>query len=155
MGKSGPIADLLPHDGDMVLIDKLIEQRDGGVTTGLQVRQDGLFDRNDRVPAWVGIEYMAQTIGVYAGLLAKQAGEPVKLGLLLGTRRYETNCAEFACGANLKVTADEVLRGDDGLSVFECTITGEGVLVAANLNVFQPADAEVFLQEEQLQEGQL
>lgn len=149
MTESGTIADLLPHDGNMVLIDELVEEREGGVTARLWVRSDGLFDRDGRVPAWVGIEYMAQTIGVYAGLQAKRAGNPVKLGFLLGTRRYQSNCADFRCGENLQVCVNEVLQGGNGLSVFECSITGNDITISASLNVYQPIDAHVFLKEEQ------
>lgn len=150
MSESWVIADLLPHDGNMVLLDELVEQRESGVTARLQVRQDGLFDRDGQVPSWVGIEYMAQAIALYAGLKAKQAGEPIKLGFLLGTRRYQASCKGFICGSSLQVMVDEALQGSGGLRVFECTMTGDNVLVTANLQVFQPADVETFLNEGKL-----
>ena len=147
MSESWPVAELLPHDGDMVLLDELLEQRPTGVTVGLTVRSDGLFDDNGRVPSWVGIEYMAQAIGAYAGLQAKQAGQPVKLGFLVGTRRYRAERPWFSCGERLTVTVDEVLQGDNGLSVFECTIAGNDLSITANLNVFQPEDVNDFLEQ--------
>lgn len=145
-----PVAELLPHDGNMVLLDDVLESRPGGITVQLTVRADGLFDKEGAVPATLGIEYMAQAIAAYAGGLAKQNGEPVKLGFLLGTRKYQSSCPVIQCGTLLRISVDEVLAGDNGLSVFDCEISGEGVSITANVNVFQPADAEKFLQEGQL-----
>ena len=48
--------------------------------------------------AWVGLEYMAQAIGAYAGYTARLRGEPVRIGYLLGTRRYECKPAKLRLG---------------------------------------------------------
>ena len=39
-----------------------------------------LADADGGVPAWVGIEYMAQCIAVHSGLLSRAAGEPRRPG---------------------------------------------------------------------------
>lgn len=132
------IASLIPHTGDMVLLDRIIEFDDPRLTAELIVRGDGLLGGDDiSVPAWVGIEYMAQTIATYAGMVAKQANLPIRLGFLLGTRRYCTNVAAFKVGATLTVKIEKILH-DDNLGVFDCRIQGDGVEVTANLNVYQP-----------------
>jgi len=89
------------------------------------------------VPAWAGIEYMAQTIAAYVGIKARQANEPIRMGFLLGTRRYSSNVAAFKVGATLTIRAEKIMQ-DDGLGVFDCRIKGEAVEVTANLNVYQP-----------------
>lgn len=135
-----PIAELLPHTGAMVLLDRLLHFDEAGVATELTVRGDGwLFGDAERVPAWAGIEYMAQTVGVYAGLKAKQAGEPIRLGFLLGTRRYLSNVDGLPVGARLTVEAAKILQ-EDQLGVFECRIRGDNIDISATLNVFQPDD---------------
>ena len=37
--------------------------------------------------------------------------------------------------------------GENGLNVFNCELAGEGVSASALVNVFQPDDADAFLQE--------
>jgi len=102
------------------------------------VRGDGLPLADQlNVPAWAGIEYMAQAIGAYAGIQAKQAGKPIRLGFLLGTRRYHSNVAGFAIGTRLTVTINKIMQ-DEQLGVFDCRIQGENIDIAANLNVYQP-----------------
>jgi predicted hotdog family 3-hydroxylacyl-ACP dehydratase len=131
------VAELIPHSGKMVLLDRIIECDDNSLSAELVVRDDGLLGNDKTVPAWVGIEYMAQAVAAYAGVMARRAGEPVKLGFLLGTRRYNSNVAEFKVGSTIKVRVEKIIQ-DDRLGVFDCRIQGDGVLVTANLNVYQP-----------------
>lgn len=131
------IAELLPHSGDMVLLDRIIEANEISLIAELQVRDDGLFGNDKIVPAWVGIEYMAQTAAAYAGLMAKQHGEPIKLGFLLGTRRYHSNVSTFAVGTRLTVRVEKIIQ-DEALSMFSCHLYGEGINVQANLSTYQP-----------------
>jgi predicted hotdog family 3-hydroxylacyl-ACP dehydratase len=134
------VAELLPHTGDMVLLDRVVDCDGQGLTAELTVRGDGLLGGDhESVPAWIGIEYMAQTVAAYAGMQARLAGEPVRIGFLLGTRRYSSNVAAFKAGAVLTVRAIKVIQ-DDGLGVFDCRITGDGIEVTANLNVYQPPE---------------
>ena len=132
------IAELLPHTGQMVLLDEILSYDQSSLCAALTVRGDGLlFGDNQTVPAWVGIEYMAQTIGVYAGIQAKQTGQPIRLGFLLGTRRYESNVPCFKVGSRLTVDVEKILQ-DEQLAVFECRLNGENVDITAMLNVYQP-----------------
>ncbi|MDI1231403.1 MAG: hotdog family protein [Methylobacter sp.] len=133
----GAVADLIPHTGSMVLLDRIIDCDDQGLTAEVVVRGDGLLGDDRSVPAWVGIEYMAQTIAAYAGVMAKQVNEPIRLGFLLGTRRYSSNVAVFKVGSTLTIRVKNIMQ-DDNLGVFDCRILGEGVDVTANLNVYQP-----------------
>ncbi|MFZ2313869.1 MAG: hotdog family protein [Methylobacter sp.] len=135
--KNTNITDLMPHSGKMVLLDRLVEYDEISATTELVVRDDGLLGDGKTVPAWAGIEYMAQTIAVFAGIMAKIAGDPIKLGFLLGTRRYKSNVAEFKVGLTLKVRVEKIMQ-DERLGVFDCRIEGDGVQISANLNVYEP-----------------
>jgi predicted hotdog family 3-hydroxylacyl-ACP dehydratase len=130
------VAELLPHTGEMIWIDKVLAWDEDSVTAELTVRGDMLFGDSGTAPAWAGIEYMAQTIGLYAGLHARRAGEPVRLGFLLGTRRFESNEPAFRIGTVLTVRAEKRMQ-DEHLAVFDCRITGDHVKVGAVLNVYQ------------------
>jgi predicted hotdog family 3-hydroxylacyl-ACP dehydratase len=131
------VAELIPHSGKMVLLDRIIAFDDNVLTAELRVRADGLLGDDKTVPAWVGIEYMAQAVAAYAGMMAKQSGEPIKLGFLLGTRRYNSNIAEFRVGSTITVRVEKILQNNN-LGAFECRIQGGDVAVSANLNVYQP-----------------
>ena len=131
------VAELIPHSGKMVWLDRIVDCDDNSLSAEWVVRDDGLLGNDETVPAWAGIEYMAQAIAAYAGIMAKRAGEPVKLGFLLGTRRYSSNVAEFKVGSTLTVRVEKIIQ-DNNLGAFECKIQGDGVEVSANLNVYQP-----------------
>lgn len=131
------VAALIPHSGAMVLLDKVTGYDGTSLTAELTVRNDGLLGNEDGIPAWAGIEYMAQAVGAYAGIRSILAGEPIKLGYLLGTRRYTGNVAAIAVGTPLTVRITNIIQ-DEKLGVFDCLIVGDGIEITANLNVYQP-----------------
>lgn len=140
------IESLLPHRGRMRLVDRLVSHEGDAVVCELTVRDDPLFCHDGSVGAWVGIEYMAQTVAVLIGIRAQTAGMPVKIGLLLGARRYVAHVPGFVPGEELQVAASQVFQGDNGLAAFDARITRDGaVLAEATLSAFQPDDVNVFL----------
>lgn len=132
------IAELIPHSGRMVLLDRIIDFDELSLSAELTVRNDGLLGDANSVPAYAGIEYMAQAIAAYAGIQAKQVGEPIKIGFLLGTRRYTSNVGSFAVGTMLTIQVTKIIQ-DDKLGVFDCKIHGAGIEITASLNVYQPS----------------
>lgn len=137
----------LPHSGVMVLLDRLLAAGEEDLQAEVAIRPDSLFCDGYGVPAWVGVEYMAQAIAAYAGYTAQLRGEPVKIGFLLGTRRYEASCPAFAVGSVLQIHVQKLLQADNGIGSFECQIHAAGQpLASATITVFQPADAAVFLE---------
>ena len=145
-----PLAELLPHAGDMILIDKITRFDDEQIYTCLTVKPDGLFNLPDgSLPAWVGVELMAQSVAVFAGCHARRKGNPVELGFLLGTRKFECNVEAFPAGSELTVHGIRSLEDDNGMGVFECHIHGDGIHASARLNVFRPPQANQYLQQTQ------
>jgi predicted hotdog family 3-hydroxylacyl-ACP dehydratase len=143
-----PMAELLPHSGQMILLDELIRFGAEDVETRLTVRPGGLFSLPDgSLPAWVGVELMAQTVAAFAGCQARQAGEPVKLGFLLGTRSFTCNVERFPVGSELQISARCSLRDDNGMGVFECHLSGPNIQAEARLNVFCPPQIDSYLTE--------
>lgn len=134
----------IPQRGGMRLIDRVLEVDAQRSVAELQVPADGLFVRGGAVPAWIGIEYMAQTVSAWAGGRARRSGGGPRVGLLLGSRRYESRVAAFPAGARLRVEAVCELMGDNGLGVFDCRIHMDGTEVAtARISVFDPPDGTV------------
>ena len=141
-----PLAELLPHAGDMILIDQVLAFDEEQIETRLTVQGGGLFNREDgSLPAWVGVELMAQSVAAFAGCHARVQGNEVVLGFLLGTRKFECNVEHFPLGAELRIHAQRSLEDDNGMGVFECHLTGPGIQASARLNVFRPPEPEQYL----------
>jgi len=131
----------VPHEGRIVLIDNVLEYSSMGIVCDTVVRDDGLFGDAEAVPAWLGIEYMAQTVAAYSGMQCHLAGQPINVGFLVGTRRYSSNVSEIKVGSYLKVQVNKLYE-DQGLAVFDCHISAEGINVSAKVNVYQPDNVE-------------
>jgi predicted hotdog family 3-hydroxylacyl-ACP dehydratase len=146
LGPVYPIAELIPQSGRMCLLDSVVEVGEKHIVAELTVREDGLFsDAEGMVPAWVGMEYMAQTIAAFSGYQRKCRGLAIDLGFLLGTRGYECSPSRFPCGSRLRVSAEKVMDGINALSAFDCKIEGEAIHAFATINVFTPQDSKAFL----------
>ncbi|WP_371861250.1 ApeP family dehydratase [Pseudoduganella lutea] len=141
-----PVADILPHAGQMVLLDRVVSVGDDDLCAEVTIRPDSMFCDGTAVGAWVGIEYMAQAIAAHAGWLARRRGDPVKVGFLLGSRKYEAGIPAFTVGSVLHVHAHRALQGDNGLGAFECRIdTGGSTVATATVTVYQPDNVNEFL----------
>jgi predicted hotdog family 3-hydroxylacyl-ACP dehydratase len=151
-----PVASLLPHSGRMVLLERVLSADHDKLCAEVRVDADSMLCGADGVGAWVGIEYMAQAIAAHAGWHALKRGEPVKVGFLLGSRKYEAARASFAPGSTLHVHVQRVLQGENGLGAFECRIDDAGAapaagapatLATATVTVFQPKNVNEFLKD--------
>lgn len=145
------IRTLVPHAGTMMLLDRLLAVGQETLCAEVRIGADTLFCDGARVGGWVGVEYMAQAVAAFAGYHARQLGQPVKIGFLLGARRYECGTACFALGSVLHVSVKRALQGENGLGAFECRIDdaakpADAALASATITVFQPDSAAEFLQ---------
>jgi len=134
------IEELLIHRPPMLLIDNVVGYDEAGIVASVVIRESSLLVRPEGVPGHVAIEYMAQACGAYAGAMALDAGTPVKIGLLLGTRLCRLLVPWFRVGDQLLVSASIVFH-DEQLAAFDCKTEIGGRLVAdAQLKVYQPQD---------------
>lgn len=141
------IDSVLPHRDSMRLIDRVIDWQAESIVVEVDVPATGLFSTPDGVPAWVGVEYMAQAIAAWAGSRARHEGREPSIGFLLGTRRYTAHQPFFTAGQCLRVEAQCELMGENGLGMFACRIlAGEVELAVANVSVFEPLDAMAYLE---------
>ena len=140
------IEDYVPQRGAALLIDRLIEADDEHAVVEADIPAAGRWVRGGSMPAWAGIELMAQAVAAWAGAKARREGRAVPVGFLLGTRRYEAHRAQFATGSTLRIVARRDFVGGNGLGAFDCVIESDGECVAqARLSVFEPADARPYL----------
>ncbi|OMH31679.1 hotdog family protein [Motiliproteus sp. MSK22-1] len=141
------VEELVPHSGKMSLLDTIVEYGEDWLHAEVQITTDSMFVDERGVPAWIGLEYLAQAIGAFSGSKERLSGDQPKLGFLLGTRKYRCTTDYFPIGQTLSIKVRRELQGDNGLSAFSCLLQGEGIEASANLNVFQPDDADQFLQD--------
>jgi predicted hotdog family 3-hydroxylacyl-ACP dehydratase len=144
----GPIETILPHRGTMLLIDAVLTCEDEVLTAQARVRSDAWYaDADGAMPAWIGIELMAQAIAAHVALIAMRGGGRARPGVLLGSRSYAAQTPAFPAGARLMIEAKELLRSEEGHGAYECTIDHEGVRCAeAVVKVFQPTDFQTFIE---------
>jgi predicted hotdog family 3-hydroxylacyl-ACP dehydratase len=131
----------------MILIDRMVDATETGNTCEVTIEPQTLFVEPAGVPAFVGLEYMAQAVAAYGGYRSYLAGEPVAVGFLLGTPQLQTSCQFFDVRQRLRIQVTHVW-GDNELMQFHCTIqdaaTGK-LLQQAELNVFKPKDLQSYL----------
>ncbi|PVZ15477.1 MULTISPECIES: hotdog family protein [unclassified Pseudomonas] len=141
-----PLAELLPHAGDVILLDAVEHFDDDGILAHATVRPGTPFsDEDGSLPAWVGVELMAQAVAAYAGCRARAKAQPVEMGFLLGTRKYECTVERFPAGSALTLRALRSLEDESGMGVFECHLEGPGFSAQARLNVYRPPNAAQYL----------
>jgi predicted hotdog family 3-hydroxylacyl-ACP dehydratase len=110
-----------------------------------------LCDGVTGVPSWVGVEYMAQTACAYSGVYQLRAGKQPGISLLLGTRSYKANLPVFPLGARLIVSAQLLVRDDDNLAVFQCSIRdaqSNAELAAGDIKAIRPANLQALIEEQ-------
>ncbi|CAD6510214.1 hypothetical protein LMG28727_00319 [Paraburkholderia kirstenboschensis] len=143
-----PIEAIIPHRGTMLLIDAVTAFDEETLSARASVHADAWYaDAQGGMPAWIGIELMAQSIAAHVALLAMRGGGRARPGVLLGSRSYKALQPSFARGAQLLIRATELLRSDEGHGAYECTIHHDDVCCAeAVIKVFQPSDFQSFIE---------
>jgi predicted hotdog family 3-hydroxylacyl-ACP dehydratase len=137
-----PIRELLPHGGPMALLDRVIEHDEDSTTCGIVIADQALLrDPDGSVPVWIGIEYLAQCIGVHAALVRRSQGHAeAPQGFLVGGRRLHFRVDRFEPAQRLEATAKRRWGGSSqSLISFECELRDarDGrVLAEGRLNCF-------------------
>jgi predicted hotdog family 3-hydroxylacyl-ACP dehydratase len=138
--------EVVPHAGAMVFPTRVLAHDRARTVCAVAIDRQSLFVESDGgVPAWVGIEYMAQCIAAHAGLVARADGNEPRIGFLLGSRRVVFHCDRFEPGTILRASAERTWGGEDGMVSFECQLedSHSGALLAeARLNCYLPPEGE-------------
>lgn len=143
-----PIEAIIPHRGSMLLIDAVETFDQETLSARATVDPHAWYaDADGAMPAWIGIELMAQAIAAHVALLAMRGGGHARPGVLLGSRSYKALQPAFAGGARLSVHVVELLRSEEGHGAYECTIHhGDVCCAEAVVKIFQPRDFQSFIE---------
>ncbi len=138
-----PVAQLLPHAGPWVLLSSVLDHDGNATTCVITVGEAFPFPLTQgRVPALVGLEYMAQCIAVHGALRARAEKEATPIGLLLGARDVDLRTEGFRPGQCLEVTARRVW-GERRFFIFDCNLRDSStgtLLMEGNLQVVRSAE---------------
>jgi predicted hotdog family 3-hydroxylacyl-ACP dehydratase len=143
-----PIETIVPHRGTMLLLDAVIACSSETLTARAGVDSGAWYaNAAGEMPAWIGIELMAQAIAAHVSLLAMQAGAKARPGVLLGSNRYTAHVPAFTRETPLLVEARELLKIEAGHGAYECRILSGGACRAeAVIKVFQPDHFKSFIE---------
>ena len=135
----------IPHRAPMLLVDEWIDIQDNGCVATVTIHPQMPFFEEAGLPSWVGIEIMAQTIALYAGVQQRLKGEEPKLGFLLGSKKFEMAQDYFAVGEQLTINIQLQFLNRHQIGIFECSIATEQGVSLATILVAQPEDASTVL----------
>jgi predicted hotdog family 3-hydroxylacyl-ACP dehydratase len=125
-----------PHQGDMLLLDRLEEYslENASLRAAVEVKEtSALFDpETGRVPVWAAFEYMAQCVGLLAGLLSVERGGKPNIGFIMGIRNFIAHADGFTPGQRVEISVKQVFRDGD-VAVFEGRADVGGKLAASGI----------------------
>ena len=123
----------------MVMIDRLVSS-DGytGIAT-VVLEKDCIFrDAWGRVPCFVGLELMVQTVAAMAGLERYRQGLKPLVGLIMGTRLSRFAHSYFPVIGELHITMRNVLL-EESIAVYDGQVEVDGeIFVWGKVKAIQP-----------------
>jgi len=133
------LSQILPHKGNMILIDDVLHYslEEKSLYASVTIDENSLFyDKElNGIDGVIGIEYMAQAAGCYA-YYRKKFSEP-EMGYLLGTRLYNNGLKKFEKGRTYYISVKEVYAAE--IYSFECLIYNDKKeeVSSASINLYQ------------------
>lgn len=144
------IGNYLPHKDSMLLLDRIVEYdlEKPRLVSEVDVAERDLFYRKELggIPAYVGFEYMAQSIAALSGVntKARNGGEP-KIGFIMSIRAFTTDVSSYPEGKTVSVSVTEIFREASVVS-FECAVTlDRAVVTKAVVNAIEVESVPDFL----------
>lgn len=137
------IAPLVPHSGEMILLDRITDFGSDFLVAESEIRPEHILIKHGKLATYAGIEIMAQGVAAWAGCMAQQAGEPVRLGYLLGTRKLHLHSQTIPIGTKLQIQIKMSIQDATGFGVFDCQLidlAAQRVILEGALNVFSPKE---------------
>ena len=143
------LANLLPHDAPMVLIDHLISYEENKIEVEVIIKDSYPFC-DSFIGPWIALEFMAQAAGVHAELTKPDKKEDVKIGFLLGTRQFTSNISELIPGSKIRISVTREFTSDEGVSAATGVVLdiSGNILCEASLTLFQAKNNGLYLRDD-------
>lgn len=134
------LSSLVDHRGPMAFIDELVSAEEDTGCCRTVIRADNPFLLNNRLQSWVLVEYMAQSVAVFAGHVRAARGMAHRHGLLLGCRNLHTSDVALEIGTILEIQVVETARFE-GLGSFAGKVICNGTVAArGTLSVYETTE---------------
>jgi predicted hotdog family 3-hydroxylacyl-ACP dehydratase len=133
------LEDILPHRGNMLLVDEILEVDDShAVTTSVIKASYPLTDTNGAQPL-IMVELSAQTAGVCNGLdrIQKQGVESNKMGWLVGIKRAQFYIDGLPFGSTVLTRSENSHNYDKLREVFSVLYMNETLIGEITLQLYQ------------------
>jgi predicted hotdog family 3-hydroxylacyl-ACP dehydratase len=126
------ICALMPHEGKMCLIEKLLEWDDDQLicSTESHMRQDNPLRSNQRLNAIHAAEYGAQAMALHGGLLARQSGASPMAGFLVSLRGVKLHRQRLDDTTHSMIIRATKLLADSGNLLYDFQLTINDIPVA-------------------------
>lgn len=131
---------LIDHRGPMALVDRLVAVHKSSAHCLAEVRSDNPFLIDGRLPAWVLIEYLAQSVAVLVGHLRSTERAPHQHGLLLGCRNLRLADVALNVGDHLELFVEEIIRLDEFGRFRGSARLGENEVARGSLLLYECVD---------------
>ena len=142
------VSDLVPHRGAMSLLDSIDEYGTDWLRASVVTRRSSLFAQAEGIPAWLGMEYMAQAAAAFGGIEQVQRGERPSIGLLIGSRYYRAVQTFIPFDTRLEVLATIAMRDAEDFAAYDCTLSASGAAIAkCTLKAYRPRELAPLLAE--------
>jgi predicted hotdog family 3-hydroxylacyl-ACP dehydratase len=146
MDFSQDIDQLIVHRPPMRLLDGIVQISELKAVAAVLIKRDNpFFEEPHGLPAYCGLEMMAQTIAAIDGYRQLSRGLAPKIGFLLGSRKYESQVDYFREGAGLRIAVTMVFTDGQMFSFDGRVLEHDAEIGRANLNVYAPDSPDAFL----------
>ncbi|MDG6896253.1 dehydratase [Volucribacter amazonae] len=139
------IAPLIPHSGEMILLDRILDFSEDHLIAEAEIRPDHILLKNNQLTTLVSAEIMAQGIAAWAGCKAIKANKAIGLGFWLGSRKLTLHRDHIAIGTLLKIKIKMSIEDSTGFGVFDCQLMdqrNDEIIIEGILNVLSPPQPE-------------
>lgn len=134
-----PLEELVPHRPPMLMPDRLVDGDSTRARTQVTISAScPLLEPGRGLPTWALLEFFAQTAAVIGGLKARETGQPVAQGFLLGTRKLSCPVSHIPVGTTLLLQAETGFVDAGGMGAYHCATDYEGQPITCTLTVFTP-----------------
>lgn len=133
------IEDLMPHSGEMVLIDEILEVKENFVCVLSKISENNAFLEDGLFPTYKSLEMMAQSLVVFRGISDKKNRN--KLGFLLSARNFEIFKPFVELGDEIIIKTNITMQDNEGLGIYESKAYLKDELIASTtISVLNPND---------------
>ena len=105
------LSSVIPHRGRMLLLSRIVgyNLQERSIEAEYHVTEDCIFYDSAMagVPAWVGFEFIAQTISAFSGIRNREKSEPPRIGFVLAVSQMKIGVSCFKAGSILTIKTRE------------------------------------------------